>query len=851
MRTSVRSTTITSSKSSLNHWRARKTRARRSMAVLICCGLVCGIVAQPGYATVTSEGIVLLSPDPNGGGFYADNPFTTTVNEGIPTAGNSINENQGMNQTNFEGRPDTKGTATLADDENVNYDVFVGYTAYGLLLINGGSEVRGMNMTIGSAAVPPGSGSNVPRPGSGFVRIENPGSVYNNNPDILPFPFFLTGVSPSINPRIDEPGAVDGFDLFVGESALGELSISLGGRAEIQDAVIVGDQSSGSGTLLIDGIGSFLQSGGFQTDNNDPEIINYMIVGRLGTGTMSILNGGQSFNMGVTPDTGGGGQSVFGAVIGSNLAAVNAAAPSAGGVGTVYVDGIASKWTIGGNLQLGGFHNNQLINGDEDLEGNAAVYGSGVGQGKLTVSNGALVSVVAPPLETNGNNAPNRLDIYVGKEGRIELETGGRIELIGALDGQTTPQNPTQEVIRGRLINDGYVGGDGSVTTLQLRNRVLGRIQVNADEKLRFTATGAYDEVDNVPLPDELEYPLSNYGVVDVFGTETARAEIEFVRDVVSPDVDTATNFTRPFLNLPIPAAEQLAPNGRTEGLIHGEYSTMKFKSGLWNRGVLAWTKGNNVVSGDVISFGDSAPMANDHGRVVIGPDTNVAFEDDFFTFGTTQISPGSSFQVLKGNSFAVGGDFSISVQGSSSGMSFDPFQITGNASFSGNLNVNFLNGSAIPPFSSVPIFNVGGAITGNFAQVTPAGLPFGAPIDFFTFVFGNQLYLAAFTIPPTPTPGSPSADLNGDGFVDNLDYAIWVQNFGTSGPAGDADGDGDVDASDYTIWRDQCCGPFPGAGSGSGGLAGGIPGTVPEPTSAVLLACSVLALAFGRRRSA
>jgi hypothetical protein len=151
-----------------------------------------------------------------------------------------------------------------------------------------------------------------------------------------------------------------------------------------------------------------------------------------------------------------------------------------------------------------------------------------------------------------------------------------------------------------------------------------------------------------------------------------------------------------------------------------------------------------------------------------------------------------------------------------------------------------------------VPIFDIGGVISGNFSTVTPTGLPFGSPIDFFTFPFGNQLYLAAFTIPPTPTPGSPSADLNGDGFVDNLDYAIWIQNFGTAGPAGDANGDGVVDARDYTIWRDQCCGPFPGAGGGSGGLGGGIAGAVPEPASALLLACgSMLAFACGRRRVA
>jgi hypothetical protein len=294
-----------------------------------------------------------------------------------------------------------------------------------------------------------------------------------------------------------------------------------------------------------------------------------------------------------------------------------------------------------------------------------------------------------------------------------------------------------------------------------------------------------------------------------------------------------------------------LAPNGRTEGLIHGEYSTMRFDSGLWNRGVLAFTRGDNVVSGDVISFGESAPGAGDRGRVLLGPDTNVAFEDDFFTFGVTQISPGASFQVLKGNSFAVGGTYIMGVTAIENGFTVDSPNplIGGDASFSGDLQVNISGAiNSLTGITAVPIFNVGGDITGNFSTVTPNGLPFGSPIDLFTFVFGKQLYLAAFTVPPV-MPGVSNADLNGDGQVDGLDYAIWKQNFGTAGPAGDANGDGKVDAADYTVWRDACCGPFPGAGSGAGFGFGST--TVPEPASCMLLASvGLAAFAFGRHRA-
>jgi len=807
-------------------------RHQLQLVIAALCSLaVVGALSRSALAVVQTNGNVLLSPDSDVVVYtqlYADNPFTTTVNEGIPTNGNRIDPFQSPTaQTEFEGREDG---AT-----NINFSIIVGRTSFGELIINQ-SQLRDMDLVIGdSAQIGPGF-----QRGTGVVRIEGFGSLYNNNPFILPY---LGGdpdtqTSPSVNPRPDNIG----YDLFVGRNGSGTLQLALGGRAEIQDAVIVGQNSGSVGTLTIDGIDSFLQSGGFETTSTNPEDINYMIVGGLGSGTMSITNGGQSYNAGPFSTT--NNDNIFAAVIGSNLAAVDSGSPGAGGNGTVYIDGQTSRWSTAGNLQVGGFHDNRIGSGPlavEDLAGNEVVYGSETGRGTLNVSNGGLVSIVTPPLDQDATDAPNRLDLLVGLYGRINLD-GGRIELIGAFNNQD-PQDPTQEVSRGRLINDGVVTGSGSITTLQFRNRVLGQVLVGPSQNLKFTATGAYSETDNVPVAGEQEYPLSNYGVIDVLGTETARAEIEFYRNPVT--MPGGNNITRPFLNLPVTGA--VAPNGRTEGLIHGEYATMRFDSGLWNRGVLAFTKGNNTVSGDVVSFGESAPGAGDRGRVLIGPDTNVAFEDDFFSFGVTQISPGSTFQVLKGNSFAVGGTFSISVQGSPTGMLFDAFQITGNASFSGDLQVSFTNATQIPNFSTVPLFNVGGSITGNFSQVTPSGLPFGSPTDFFTFVFGNQLYLASFLI---PAPGS-GADLNGDGMVDNFDYQIWRQNFGTAGPAGDANGDGIVDAADYTIWRSACTSGCSASGSGAGLELGGVAGVVPEPASGVLLAfAGLLALAYARRRN-
>ncbi len=604
----------------------------RPFATIAIGALMLGLLARPAIASVSVTGSVWEIP-PGGGTPYADNPFTTNVDEGIPAGGNGIDPFRGLtDQIEFEGRPD------FFNDTNINFSVVVGRTAYGELLINE-SQLRDMDLVIGDQAEVGG----VLKSGSGVVRIEGFGGLYNNDPAILPYLGVDpdTATSPSVAPRDAEPGADMGFDLYVGRAGNGVLQLAAGGRAEIQDAAFVGDLSGSIGTLTIDGIDSFLQSGGFQTDSNDPNEVHYMIVGRFGSGTMSITNGGQSFNSGATMTGGGGNTNVFAAVIGSNLAALVNVAPGAGGNGTVEVDGITSKWTVAGNLQVGGFHDkldSAGLNAPEDLDGNEVVYASDVGHGTLNVSSGGLVSIITPPLDENAANPPTRLDLLVGRFGHVSLD-GGRIELLGAIN-TSNPQTPTQNLQKGRLINDGTVEGDGSISVLQFRNRVLGTVGVAPGQKLLIEASGAYNQEDNVPVNTEPEeYPLSNYGVIDVLGTQYATAEIEFDRNTVSPDVATMTNFTRPFLNLPVPGPA-IAPNGRTEGLIHAEYSKLTFKSGLWNRGVLAFTMGNNTVSGDVVSFGDSAPAQTTTAAFSSGPIRMSPLKTTLFPSARRRLAP-------------------------------------------------------------------------------------------------------------------------------------------------------------------------------------------------------------------
>lgn len=760
----------------------------------ICLGLLLlGLSTSPLHASVQS--------DPSDDVWPFDDPLTFG-DEGLPDLGNSIDplevdaDPTADEQSNWEGRE----------------TVYVGRTGHGTLLISSPSDLRYENLVIGETNT-----------GSGDVRIEGFSAVYNNDYTLLPPAIQI--LYPNFG-SIREQDDMDGFDLYVGQGGVGSLKISDGGAAEIQDAVVVGDLGGSEGTLIVDGTGAFLGNGGYETTTTPgSDESHQIIIGRLGSGTAQILNGGTIFSRGAQSMT--GAEDVIGAVIGSRPYD-NTQPPDAAGVGNAYVDGIGSTWVVAGNFQVGGFHNNiDPVTGD--LDGDDAVYSSNVGTGTLSVSNGGLVTIVSPSDEMG--NAPDELNLVIGRKGTVQL-SGGRIEMQSGFQSGTDPPDPLVDDIQ--VINDGLIVGDGSIDTGVFNNRYLGQVRVLAGETLVINSEATL-------LPPMHRPPLANWGVIEVLGNETARAELEFDHEP-NPDFDPDLVFHNYQVDMP-------PVGGHTEGQIFAQDATLRFESGLSNEGLVSFSAGTNVVSGEVVNEAPTGP--GDSGGVIFvsGDNTTVLFEGPVTNNGVLELAPNISLVTLA-QDLTMGGSgaFSTWVGGRPTGQEISLLSVGGDIALDGLLEVTEFTAPGVPAFSpqegdTFEIIKAAGEMTGDFAafQLPP-------PMMDLAFLAFPDYGLDAYFITVFSFAAAIGADFDGNGIVDDTDYQIWLNNVGGPGPVGDANLDGIVNGVDFFIWQTQVGGPgmvVPGAGSGSGAL-----GTVPEPASSSLLFCGgMLALTALRRR--
>ncbi|MCA9258325.1 MAG: hypothetical protein KDA61_03945, partial [Planctomycetales bacterium] len=147
--------------------------------------------------------------------------------------------------------------------------------------------------------------------------------------------------------------------------------------------------------------------------------------------------------------------------------------------------------------------------------------------------------------------------------------------------------------------------------------------------------------------------------------------------------------------------------------------------------------------------------------------------------------------------------------------------------------------------YAFMPRFAAGGGVvhreleigfTGSDSYADGAAFTFNSPFAYRT-IFDNELTFFLHGTAMSP------ADFDCDGFVGDLDFAIWEQQFNL-GDAADADGDGDVDANDFLIWQREF-------GTGAVLPSEATLAVVPEPCAAIALAVGAVLLAICGRRMA
>lgn len=844
----------------------------RTVAGLI---VVCAVL-QSGRAAYAS---VLEADDV----WPKNNPFTA-FNEDLPKEGNAPDASFLVNQqVNWEGIPDLSNPASPT---NINTNVLVGITSSGILQIVQ-VELRQMNMVIGDSKT---IGPNQTLFGTGTVYITGMGSLFNNDPYLIPnyLPSNIQGVVPRLGaaspvslkgtpvPVTGLDPEPQGLDLYVGRTGTGTLRIDSFGRAEIEDAVLVGDSTGANGNITVDGFGSSMRNGGSHDFGPSSQgNIHLMILGRQGTGSMMVSNGGlvQSQSFGTTTANAG---PTFGASLGSTpFGFTNGQTPDNGGNGTVTVTGAGSRWLLGGSLQVGGFDIGLASDGSiGDLEGDSTLYGDHIGHGNLYVNDSGLIDI-RNPIGVLSTDTTTALLLAVGRFGLVQL-AGGKINIGTAVATQNQTQAKSDAI---RVINDGVIKGYGEIDTGVFQNRYLGQVRVDQTSQGRplvIYANAAHVTGPGVTTPD----PIVNFGLIEVIGTQDARSELDFER--------APATIRLPMINRIVFPPNAVAPPDPTSslerfsgGMMNMQWSTLRSASGIQNEGIMAFTAGTNIVQAHVEQIVGATGFVP---QLKIGPNTSVIVEDDCLGCAPIFTGVGNTFQILDPGTFTSAGriilplsktnpntisagDVAISgvialtyasdvladLAAHGPGQKYDFITFAGQAyqttlTATGVPIPDYAN--VIPDCTSTPACVVPGlGVTGpNLAAILGPAFNNVVPV---AQRFGQSIMIG-FLNPASS--GAVGPDFNGDGVVDFADFLIWQNNVGIMSGAtvlqGDADGDGDVDGADFLFWQRNFGRPAPWSGAGLAGSPGFDPAAVPEPTGiAILMTGASLALAFGRRR--
>lgn len=808
-----------------------------------------------------------------------ENPFTP-AQEGLPLDGNVVD----IFLLATDPQPDWER----------NQDVVIGRTGVGTVRITAEAFLNYEHLILGGNALDLdriddpmnflGASS-----GLGNLVVQDFGSIFNNHPAVIPSIYWDDNGTPN-NPDDDNPADTIfarpnnrtanglgelGFDAYVGLTGDGNLTLLDGGRAEIQDALIVGYLPQASGKVLVSGPGSHLSvygglepaaPGGMAPLTRaafaaDVTTLHQMIIGAYGDGEMVI-------------DLGGRVDAHFGAAIGTtqsngdddNTMAINTAATRQGN-GRVVVDGLGSSWNIDfGSFEMDalpnfvGTSNAALAVGEFVSDDNPTYTEDEAGQGYLSIRNGGVVNIT----QYDDNTLDTDADLVVGFSGTVDLQ-GGRLNV----DDDTH--------------NDGVLQGGGDVVTGTFNNRELGRVTVGPAQTLHLTANilgRTYESADGAVNFNSEDFVAANFGKIEVLGDGAlGKAEFRYSRGVTGldlsatavgpPDPDVFLNGDTDFNPMSMPARSDVA-----RGQIVARDANLRFQTGVWNQGDINFTGGDSVVTGKVHNATSELdammmPVGNE-GRIVISNGSHVTFEDEVANNGLITLIDESDVLFKKGYTGSgalidanpatitvegdfvlgtavggVGGTLGLVTNGGPSGNANSRVLITGDAFFDiagAEISIDNLNGTASLGDESnlITVLGVSDIATaianGNFTFKS-------LPVLDNPNLFAQPVYSDGnLGLRVVSTAGMLVGDYNGDGQVNLADYVVARDSIGA--PVGSLENDPTnlpIQGYHLSLW---------GLHFGQVGSGAGLAPAVPEPASLGLALGACLLGARRRRRA-
>lgn len=240
----------------------------------------------------------------------------------------------------------------------------------------------------------------------------------------------------------------------------------------------------------------------------------------------------------------------------------------------------------------------------------------------------------------------------------------------------------------------------------------------------------------------------------------------------------------------------------------------------VWSTGSLDLTGGGSVEIGTVGTAAAMGTLKVGTGGTLSGSGHVLA--NVLVDHGT--VSPGASPDLLTitGNMTQLAGSIlNLEIAGATIAQ-YDRLNVSGNMSVVGNVSIQFTGGYTPALGTKFDLFTVGGTFDISGATVQYASAP-------SALSFRQSFSSGVFSITAIP---ALLGDYNLSGTVDNGDYLIWRQQFGSLTGAytgADGNGNGVVDAADYVIWRKSS------APSGGTSLA-----AIPEPNTICLFAMGI-----------